>query len=320
MGAALKAKVSVADDQQCDPDSLATIYDSMASKFVRHGLDLDACAAMAHYFDLSGSQTRLRGEEDGEPQPLLYRDFPTPLPHQAVRLCVVFFHRAARELSLLVRQAAEEIMSCLPYDIKRYLHDPSHYHITIFMTSQPHTLRPDPFKSPEDAALPENLSSEDFYRMAEPRREIVEKEIEVMRRAAAETENPIFYIHRIVLADSGTLLLLCIHEPPSITTKSQTVKHRHLVQLRQRFRTEFPGAPPRQSSIFHASLARVFAKKQLEPHMIAKVQETADAWSQRLSGMRFHVESLHYVCEHTFTAVDGPSTALPFHKGSGLEI
>lgn len=323
MEATMKAKVSVEDHHQANPDALARVYDKMARKFSRHGFDLAACSAMAQYFDLNdGASASEIVKVDGrnDPKPLLYSQFPTPLPPQAVRLCVVFFHREAPELAFLVRKASEEILSCLPAGVKRYLHDPSHYHITIFMTSQPHTLRPNPFKSPSEAALKSDLSRDEFYRAAQPDPAIVEREIEIMKVAAKNTEPPVFYIHRIVVADSGTVLLLCINEAPTRVSSVRTkAKYRNLVELRQHFRSEFPGAPPKQSSIFHASLARIFAFQQLDSNTKTKIQQVADEWSNRLSGLRFHVDSLSHVCEDRFTAVDGPSVPLPFEKGTGLE-
>ena len=68
-------------------------------------------------------------------------------------------------------------------------------------------------------------------------------------------------MHRLLLADSGTLLLC------SVDTTG------HLAALRKRLRQAYPGAPPRQSTIVHASIARLLDDgRQLAPAEIAAVQ------------------------------------------------
>jgi len=79
VSASLKAKVAASDSDQVDPDKLGEIYDSMARKFVEHGVNVDAVGAMAQYYDL----------ESGNP--LEYKRFPSPLPESSVRcdrLCI----------------------------------------------------------------------------------------------------------------------------------------------------------------------------------------------------------------------------------------
>ena len=72
---------------------------------------------------------------------------------------------------------------------------------------------------------------------------------------------PRFEVHRLLLADSGTLLLC------SVDTTG------HLAALRKRLRQAYPGAPPRQSTIVHASIARLLDDgRQLAPAEIAAVQ------------------------------------------------
>jgi hypothetical protein len=294
MAATLKAKIAVSHAEQSNPEALARVYDAMATKLVSQGLDLAACCAIRQYF---GSLHTSR------PIPLLYAQFPVPLPPGAVRLSVVFFKKAAPDLAQLVLQAATDIVSCLPHDVPCHINDQDHYHITIFMTSQPHTLRPNPFISirSDGDVFPPELSPEEIYSRAAPAKETVDREIEVMREAAKSTTAPTFRVHRVFLADSGTLLLTCVDVSGQVAG------------LRQRLQASFPGAPPRQSTIFHASLARVLVEKQLDARSIARIHRKCEEWtSSHLRGAEFQVTEMHYVQEERFTTVDGPVIALPF--------
>ena len=53
-----------------------------------------------------------------------------------------------------------------PAGTKFHLNRPSHYHITVFMTSQPHTLRPDPFTP--GGGLPAGVPAEEQAAAARP--------------------------------------------------------------------------------------------------------------------------------------------------------
>ena len=291
MSATMNAKISVSDAAQRDPRLLATAYDTMATKFAKEGLNLAAMQAMRAYF------TNLDGP--GEAHPLHYENFPIPLPPNSVRLCLVFFHKSSPSLAALVHRAAKEIMDLLPSDTKIHLNDPSHYHITVYMTSQPHTVRPSPQIPRNEVDL--SLSPEEIYEAAKPTD--VDGEIEIMKKEAAVTPPPTFRVHRLLMADSGTLLLC------SLDTSGV------LGDFRKRVREQFPGGPPRQSTIFHASVARILGTEQLDFKTIASIQELCDRWSDRLRECEFRVDALHYVMENRFTTVEGPAVRLPF-KGT----
>lgn len=290
MSAALKAKVAVSDADQADPGRMASVYDSMAAKFAASGLSLPAVHAVRQYF------TNLSGP--GPAEALHYGSFPTPLPPNAVRLCVIFFQQANPHLASLVHQAAQEVMQALPPGTKVHVSDPGHYHITTYMTSQPHTIRPNPFDP--GAALPETLTPDELMVRAAPDPAIVQREVEIMRKEASITPAPRFKVHRLLLADSGTLLL-CSVDVSGV-----------MAGLRRRLRDAFPGGPPRQSTIFHASLARIVSPEELSPQTVARVQAVCDGWSERLRGMEFRASALHHVIEEVFTTVEGPVVRLPF--------
>ena len=287
MSATLKTKIVVSEEAQQDPRLLAMAYDDMATKFSTQGFNTAAISAMRQYFTNT--------EGPGEAHPLNYAHFPAPLPSGAVRLSLVFFQRANPSLASLVHRAASDIISALPPGTKIHLNDPGHYHITIYMTSQPHTIRPSPLIPGN--FLPENLTPEELYDQAKPTD--LEGELTALRREVACTNAPTFKVHRLVMADSGTLLLCSVD-----TTGT-------MAGLRKRLKRAFPGGPPRQSTIFHASIARVLTPEQLSKESILKIQEKCDQWSDRLRNMEFEVDALHYVMEEKFTTVEGPTYRLP---------
>lgn len=290
MSANLKAKVTVSEEQQSDPELMAKVYDDMADRFATHGLNLPAVEAMAQYFSL---------DDAGNPVPLDYREFPVPLPPAAVRLGVIFFQEVNAALAELVYEAAQEVMGELPPGTKVHLNRPSHYHITIYMTSQPHTLRPDPFDVVHGGLAVGAPPAVQAARAA-PSEATLAREIASWRAAAAATAAPRFTVHRLLLADSGTLLLCSIDHTG------------HLAQLRRRLRTFFPGGPSKQSTIIHASIARLVSPTPLPREAIARVQAACDRWSARLKGMRFDPPVLYHIRERQFTTVEGPRIALPF--------
>lgn len=79
-------------------------------------------------------------------------------------------------------------------------------------------------------------------------------------------------VHRLLMADSGTLLLCSVD------------KSGNLARLRARLRGAFPGAPSTQSSIMHASVARLLSPRQLTVAQIARVQVRRRLCSSLVAG------------------------------------
>lgn len=167
------------------------------------------------------------------------------------------------------------------------------------MTSQPHTLRSDPFDAATGGIAVGGTPAEQAA-SAVPAPETLAREVEVMRAAAAATPRPQFEVVRLLLADSGTLLLCSVEHTG------------HLARLRARLRAAFAGGPPRQSTIVHASIARVLTPEKLTPEALAAVRAVCERWTQKLAGARFSPPALHHIQETTFTTVEGPRLALPF--------
>jgi len=200
---------------------------------------------------------------------------------------LVFFEKGNEELAKLVSLAAEDVRKSIPGGVKLHLTKPSHYHITVFMTSQPHALRPNPF---DPSANSSNVTVTDMNEL-KPEKEVLDKEIKVMRRCAAAVQAPTFRVHRLLMADSGTLLLCSI----------ENSSHASLFNLRKMFRNEFPGAPPRQSTIYHTSVGRILTAEPLSMEVRERIQSVCDEWTERLRGITFHVKELYHVCEEQFT-------------------
>ncbi|KAL6784125.1 hypothetical protein ACKKBG_A04890 [Auxenochlorella protothecoides x Auxenochlorella symbiontica] len=287
MTASLNAKVVVSDDQQADPAQLAACYDAMAAKFLQHGLNIEAVQATRQYFDLSQGTL---------PRPLEYARFPSPLPEAAVRLGVLFMQKCNPTLASLAHQAALDIARHIPPGYLLHLNEPSHYHVTVFMTSQPHTLRPDPFDPgwapPSGDAPPAGWAA--------PAPAALARELRAMAAAAAAEPPPRLRAQRLLLADSGTLLLCSVDVSGG------------LAALRRRLRRAFPGAPPRQSTIVHCSLGRVLGGEEMGADAAARIAAACDAWTMRLAGAEWTAPGLTHVRETVFTTVEGPAVFMPF--------
>ena len=82
-------------------------------------------------------------------------------------------------------------------------------------------------------------------------------------------------VHRVLIADTGTLLLCLVDVDGQMT------------QLRQQLRAVFPGAPTRQTQIIHVSVLRLLSVHQLELEQRQQLQAVCDQFTSRLKGKRF---------------------------------
>lgn len=277
-------KVECSEDAQRDPEKLRMVYDSMECRFLEEGLNLGAVDAQSLYFHDTCEQGEQRLVS-----PLLYSQFvPAPLPPRSVRLCVAFMDDPT--LAEEVHMAASDIFARgLTPDHFHHKSSSSHYHVTIFMTSQPHDMRPDPYTSPDGK-----------HHHVEPRIDMLEREIQTMKDIVSTVAPPItLEVYKILLADSGTLLLCLLDTSDSIYS------------IRRCFRESFPGAPPKQSTIYHMSLGRIVTPKQFSREQRHHIQSLCSTWSETLRGRRCVVKELHHVIEDQFTTVYGERTPLP---------
>lgn len=123
-----------------------------------------------------------------------------------------------------------------PSGCKVYLNKPQHYHVTVYMTSQPYDLRPDPYHAPDGRWDPAVTPV--------PTQHVIDSEHRDVAALAAASPAPELEVYRIVLTNTGTLLLCC------------TEAAGHVARLRQGFVRRFPGGPVKQSTILHISLLR----------------------------------------------------------------
>lgn len=279
-------KVECSEDAQRDPEKLKQFYDSMEDRFLEEGLNLGAIEAQSLYFNVS----REKGGKNQQRrvQPLSYTQFvPVPLPPKAVRLCVAFMDDPS--LSDDIYKAACDIFDRgLPPDHFYHESRQSHYHTTLFMTSRPDDMRPDPWSI--DACM----------QHVGPSVDVIAKEIQMMKDIVGTVSQQIILeVYKILLADSGTLLLCLLDTSDRIHG------------IRKAFRESFPGAPSKQSTIYHMSLGRIVTPKQFSPEQRQHIQSLCSTWSERLRGRRCLLEELHHVIEEQFTTVEGERTALP---------
>lgn len=82
------------------------------------------------------------------------------------------------------------------------------------------------------------------------------------------------------MADSGTLLVCCLD-------RSDTLN-----RLREDLRSAFPAAPAKQTSIMHITVLRLLTPKSLDADTVDKLQQLCAAWTQRLKGRTFPVNTL----------------------------
>lgn len=104
------------------------------------------------------------------------------------------------------------------------------------MTSQPYDLRPDPYHAPDGRWDPSASPA--------PSAHVVDAEYRDVEALAAASPAPELEVYRIVLTNTGTLLLCC------------TEASGRVARLRQGFVRMFPGGPVKQSTILHISLMR----------------------------------------------------------------
>lgn len=87
-------------------------------------------------------------------------------------------------------------------------------------------------------------------------------------------------VHRVLLADFGTLLI-CLLDANGA-----------LIRLQQDLRRAFSGCPPKQTIIACVSVMRLFTTLQLLPEDRQRLQAVCDQFTEKLQGLKFRVEDL----------------------------
>ena len=87
-------------------------------------------------------------------------------------------------------------------------------------------------------------------------------------------------VHRVLLADSGTLLVCLIDRDGSLN------------HLREQLTRAFPGAPARQTQIMHVSVLRLLTAQQLSIERRQRLQAICDDYTVKLKGMQITATEL----------------------------
>ncbi len=318
MSAALAAKVAA---PASDRATLSAVYAGMARDWADAGPTPAALAATAGYYSSEGTPT---------PHPLPYAAFAPPLAPGAVRLLAFFLlprggggggDGGGPALAAAAIAAGDAVAAALPPGARLHRSPAPGLHLTLFMTSQPFALCPDPFEAAGEgggveggAAAEEEDGGALPPLLGAPRPGVVAREVGaavalVSSAGAGAGRGPTFQAHSVVLAPSGALLLLL--------TEVVEDKGRHGVAaaLRAAARAAFPRAPPSQPTIFHVTLGRLLSP--LGPGdgpAIAAVAEAAKTASETVRGMRWSPPALSHICEEVFATVAGPRTDVEFRE------
>lgn len=142
-----------------------------------------------------------------------------------------------------------------------------------------------------------------------------------MRQLTGSTRPPVLTFERVVMTDSGTLLMTWVDHTG------------RLELLRKRLRLTFPGgastahalhcpqtltlwiqragATRSQAWIIHTSLFRVLTPVVFEATTRADIQRVCDDWTYKLAGTTWTPAYLWYILENEFSTIEGLRHVLP---------
>ncbi|WIA44262.1 hypothetical protein OEZ86_010565 [Tetradesmus obliquus] len=287
---------------------LQRVYASMAAAFSAGGLDLDAIAETAAWFEMGPPA----------PWPRRYSSFlPHPLPPGSVRLVVVPLADNCPRLASTAAAAAADILGLLPPGCTVFSNARQNLHITVFHFSHPADTRPDALDA--CSGLEHCLAAQQGPAAAQQQGSHLQQQ----QQQLGPTPPFMLQFEQVLLARSGVLLLTW--SDPSGA----------LARLRSTLHSSFPGACSKQSSIIHTSLFRILgtpassadgAVKQsqqqtsqqggcaagapLSDAAVASISAACERWTRQLRGARLAVSSLWWVAEEEFSSIQGQRLAL----------
>ncbi|CAK4825996.1 unnamed protein product [Aphanomyces euteiches] len=169
--------------------------------------------------------------------------------------------------------AATEIASVVHAPNSIHLNTEASMHVTLFHTSHP-----------------------DDRRAFSP--EIRAQELDVLRRIAASVPGFTLKVHSIVIASSGSIVML-FEDPED-----------GIERIRDQARSAFPSMPKKQPAIIHSTLARVLSPSMTREDLAA-IQDKCHELTTRLKGYQAPISSMWYVEEtHFFSAQSGRHTTI----------
>ncbi|CAD7697804.1 unnamed protein product [Ostreobium quekettii] len=261
-------------------------YECMATKFVKDGINMEHIASTAEFYGASDT-------EQGKLRPLPYSRLPRPLPDAAVRLLVIPL--LDQQLVVKADQLCKDVVSKLPEDVQVYFNKGEKLHITQFHASRPEDVRPNAF----DPSGGCDLAVANHERPG-PAQAYLPLELEAMEHIVNTTPRPTLVPERVLMSDTGTLLLTWVDRSGNID------------RLRSALRSCFPGSPPKQTGIIHTTLCRVVAGGPFNAATRKAVAEECDKWTGLLKGHVFQPSVAWYVLEELYSNCVGPTTPLEF--------
>ncbi|CAK4275596.1 unnamed protein product [Aphanomyces euteiches] len=179
----------------------------------------------------------------------------------------------APEAARVCFEAATEIASVVHAPNSIHLNTEASMHVTLFHTSHP-----------------------DDRRAFSP--EIRAQELDVLRRIAASVPGFTLKVHSIVIASSGSIVML-FEDPED-----------GIERIRDQARSAFPSMPKKQPAIIHSTLARVLSPSMTREDLAA-IQDKCHELTTRLKGYQAPISSMWYVEEtHFFSAQSGRHTTI----------
>jgi hypothetical protein len=192
-------------------------------------------------------------------------------PFGSIRLMVAPV-RLDAEAQGVVDEAVATAAACCPREAV-FLTPRTQMHVTLFHVGRPGDVRP----VLDDAGM--------------------EDELDRVRSVAASTPPFKLVVDRLLLSDSGVLLLLF-----------QTAE-RTPFAMREAFRAAFPAAPAKQSVLLHSSLARTLQLPP-SPEALAAATAACERATQLLHGREVPMRSVWHVVESALP-VAGVVTDVP---------
>ncbi|KAL0027029.1 hypothetical protein WJX79_011054 [Trebouxia sp. C0005] len=177
---------------QTASDKLRVVYDEMSAKFLSQGLNVGFIDTARQRYIYQGSEL----------VPLPYANFPISLGSDIVRMIVIPLAKASAQLVKAVSALSSDFQQALRSGTELYVNKPERWHITVFHTSNYDDARPNPSKP----LAPDLQQSESGHR-APPSSDALHQEHQTIQKLVRQNQPINLEVHRILLADSGTLLI-----------------------------------------------------------------------------------------------------------------
>lgn len=278
---------------QAASDKLRLVYDEMSAKFVSQGLSVDFIDTARQRYVYQASEL----------VPLPYAKFPISLGSDTVRLIVIPLAKVSAQLVEAVSALSRDFQQALRSGTELYINEPERWHITVFHTSKYDDARPNPLKP-----LAPDFQQTESGHQAPPSGDALHQEHQTMQKLVGQNQPINLEVHRVLLADSGTLLVCLVDRDGKLS------------HLREQLTRAFPGAPTRQTQIMHVSVLRLLTARQLSSEERQQLQAICDEYTNKLKGMQITATELWYIYETVFANIEGKVHAMQTSIAMSLEL